>query len=160
MSAYIVNRNHIRYLVESALNIAFRDKSKSFRWYHNEEFKDLTEENATEVGQMLWDENAASVRYRYPGLKRPGAEMPGPMNENYIYYHQMAGVHYKFDVAQILKAADCYEYQSCEHPDWESSSAHAFIQSLVQRTYPKMDGYEAAEWGAPPVPKPKATVPR
>jgi hypothetical protein len=52
MSAYVVDRNHIRYLVEAAQHIAIKDHSQSFSWYHNGERQELTSENASEVGQM------------------------------------------------------------------------------------------------------------
>jgi hypothetical protein len=151
MSAYVVDRNHIRYLVEAAQHIAIRDHSPNFSWYHNGQRQELNELNASEVGQMLWNENIASVQYRYP--EDTDDTMPGPMGETFIYYHQMAGPYFEFEVAQILKAADCYEYQSCEHPTWESSSARNFIQALVKRAYSHMDGYDDAKWGAPEMPK-------
>ena len=159
MSVYVVDRNHIRYLVEAAQHIAIRDHSPSFSWYHNGERQELTSENASEIGQQLWNENIASVQYRYPD--DTDDTMPGPVGETFVYYHQtcpehgrrMAGPYFKFDVAQILKAADCYEYQSCEHPGWESSSARNFIRALVKRAYSHMEGYDDARWGAPEMPR-------
>jgi hypothetical protein len=155
MSAYVVGRNHIRYLVEAAQHIAIRDHSPNFSWYHNRERQELTSENASEVAQMLWNENIASVQYRYPD--DTDETMPGPMGETFVYYHQtcpeqgrrMAGPYFKhnFNVAQILMSTDCYEYQSCEHPGWESSEAYSFIQALRRRTWPHMPGYRDATWG-------------
>ena len=150
MSAYVVDRNHIRYLVEAAQHIAMKDHSPGFSWYHNGQRQELNELNASEVGQMLWNENIASVQYRYPNDS--DETMPGPMGETFLYYHQMAGPYFKLDVAQILMSTDCYEYQSCERREWESSEAHAFIQALRRRTWPHMVGYHDAVWGAPEMP--------
>jgi hypothetical protein len=150
MSAHVVDRNHIRYLVEAAQHIAIKDHSPSFSWHHNGQRQELNELNASEVGQMLWNENIASVQYRYPD--DTDDTMPGPIAETYIYYHQMAGPYFNLDVAQVLMSTDCYEYQSCEHPGWESSEAHSFIQALRRRTWPHMVGYRDAVWGAPEKP--------
>ena len=146
MSAYIVDRNHIRYLVESALAVAMRNhRGRCFRWYHDGEAHELTDSTATEVGQMLWDENIASVAHRYRDSILDG--LPGPVDDHLGFQHHMAD--YPWNVAQILQSTDCYEYQSCEHPDWGSSNAMAFIDALRYMAYRLMAGYEEAEWGAP-----------
>ena len=85
MSAYIVERNHIRFLVASALYVAGRHHhGDSFRWWH-EGHHELRLDNATEVGQMLWDECRASVSYRYPSDDRD--DLPGPVNADLVYFH-------------------------------------------------------------------------
>ena len=143
MSAYIVGRNHIRFLVEAALHL---ERGATFRWWDTESHE-LTGSNGTEVGQMLWVENRASVSYRYP--HDDWKELPGPVNEDHVYFHEGAPFKFSPTPAQILKAADCYSYQTCEHPEWEQSSAHAFIEALIKRAYTLTPGYEEAPWGAP-----------
>ena len=125
MSAYIVDRNHILYLVEFA--VAMREhRGRCFRWYHDGEAYELTDFNATEVGQMLWDENIASVAHRYRDSIFDG---PGrPSDDDLVFLHRMPD--YDWSVAQVLQSADCYAYQSCEHPGWGSSNAKAFIDAL------------------------------
>lgn len=161
MSAYIVSREHIRFLVNAALSRSIvRMGSISWVWNIDREragrclfhagcgrreagllpHGDL--ERAAEVGQMLWDENVASVRYRYPGVN----ELPGPADADYDYgRHQLsfAGV---FEPGAVLKACDGYEYQACEHPGWSSSEAKAFIESLRGHAWRKVPGYEDAPW--------------
>ena len=159
MSAFIVDRNHIRYLVASALWVAGKAGSiDRFSWYHHETRHELTSVNATEVGQMLWDENIVSVKYRYPEFGGPADPLPGPMNEDFVYLHKVAPVGFKPELAQVMKSIDCYSYQSCEHPDWESSSAWAFVQELRKRTSCVLPGYEEAEWGAPEIGPPPASI--
>ena len=60
MSAYIVNRETIQYLVQSGLEAGYQHRlSRRMRWYHDDKSHWLDDNNATEVGQMLWDENIA-----------------------------------------------------------------------------------------------------
>ena len=141
MSAYLVEPNHIRFLVESALYVARRDFQPSvvrrFSWSGGL----LSAATTTETGQMLWDENRRSLSYRYPD-----DEDDWKLD---VYLHRPAGLFFKPSPAEILKSADCYAYQSCEHPDWAESNAHAFIAALCKRAYALTPGYEEAPWGAP-----------
>ena len=141
MSAYLVEPNHIRFLVESALYVAGRVESPVFAWWNDGERSELSVTNATEVGQMLWDENRRSLSYRYPDH-----EDDWKLD---VYLHRPAGLFFKPSPAEVLKSADCYAYQSCEHPEWSASSAYAFITMLCKRAYTLTPGYEAAPWGAP-----------
>lgn len=149
MSAYIVDRETIRYLVQSGIEAGFQHHlGRKMRWYHDGVSHWLDDRNATEVGQMLWDENIASVAYRYPDSIPEG--LPGPVNDSgYSYFHEDIAVGYRWDPVQILKAADCYQYQSCEHPGWWNSSAREFIDVLRKLAWTKVAGYEDAEWGHP-----------
>jgi len=46
----------------------------------------------------------------------------------------------------VLKACDGYEYQACEHPGWEASEAHAYINALRRRAIHALPGYDEAAW--------------
>ena len=115
MSAFVVDRNHIRYLLAAALAMAHRD----FRWWYDGNWKELTDHNASEIGQMLWDECRTSVAYRYGESQ----DLPGPINESFVYRHVRIGGAWRPVIVEVFKAIDCYEYQSCEHPGWAASSA-------------------------------------
>ena len=147
MSAYVVDRETIGYLVDMGLEVARRNIAGSeFIWFHNRSRKILILSNATAVGQMLWDENLASVSYRYPDIKE-GGEIPGPIGDDYVFFH--ASRDWAWRPVQIIKAIDCYEYQACEHPEWEGSSAKAYTESLHRQAARLMVGYDRAEWGSP-----------
>lgn len=75
--------------------------------------------NPEGFGQMLWDENQASVNHRY------SENEPAPQ---YRHPTVLPGELYKTEVAA---AVDNYTYQSCEHPEWESSAAYAYCQFLM-----------------------------
>lgn len=131
MSAYMVDREHIRYLVNAAMS------STSIDW-----------ERAAQLGEILWAENRASIEFRYPDCVNNPDNLPGPIDEDFVYAsHEPTRV--PMEPVQILKACDCYEYQACEHPGWASSEAKAFIDALRKRTWQALPGYDEAEWGAP-----------
>lgn len=145
MSAYIVDKNHIDYLLEAAVTF----ERGRFNWYHNQEqhqLKGYDDESRRAVGQMLWDENVKSVMARYPSDSPE--ELPGPGLPTYQY--EPANVCWmKMDPVQVLKAVACYEYQSCEHAEWGTSSAQVFVHTLRGIAIRALPGYEAAQWGAP-----------
>ncbi len=43
----------------------------------------------------------------------------------------------------------CLDYQSCEHPGWEASESHSFLESLKSAAVSALPGMDAAKWGAP-----------
>ena len=159
MSAYIVERAHIEYLVECALRLgnASFHQGRVFRWYSHRESGglkryELSDENATEIGQLLWDENVISVAHRYGREDDlPGVETERP----YVYVHGSLYAARPIALAQLFKAVHCYEYQSCEHGSWRDSAAWAFCEALKDRAATEVPGYEEAAWG---VPEPEGSI--
>lgn len=170
MSAYVVSRGHIRYLVEAALHLEpdqFREGSRREglrSYYHDGKRHEVNSDTADALGLMLWRECEKSVRARYPN--DGPSDLPGPVGDGprFGYVHKMAWNH-RFDVVQVIKAIRCYEYQSCEHQEWESSQAKAFCDALLAHAASCLPGYEEAEWGCPasfeinPPTKPSNIVP-
>src|ERR1035438_1724557 len=84
MSAYIVDRNHILYLLASAVSPAIAPHGR-FAWFHESEWSEVhpgDPERAADVANMLWRENIASVSARYPN--ESSATLPGPCNEDCV----------------------------------------------------------------------------
>lgn len=101
------------------------------------------------VGQMLWDENVLSVSARYPNDRK--GNLPGPTGCTYQYpTGSERPTFHGFDAIQVLKACDCYEYQSCEHDGWPTSEAKAYIDSLRNHAWQALPGYDDARWGGAP----------
>ncbi len=145
MSAYMVDRHHIRYLIEAA-----KSKGMSpygFQWRHGGKTHGIIEE--VPLANMLWQENLKSVMARYPDSTKD--DLPGPIGETYEFTEDNFPTlrWAKFDPAQVVKACDCYAYQSCEHDEWEASEAKAFVDALRVHAARAMPGYDKAEWGAP-----------
>jgi hypothetical protein len=154
MSAFIVDKAHIDTLVQAGLAYGRR---YTLAWYHDHEpttdegsrtrtntRHELSREAADRVGAMLWNTNRASVDYRYEEAND---------REVYRYRHNVC---LPMAPVAVLKAIDCYEYQSCEHPEWESSEARAFCSVLRKAMICALPGYEEAAWAISPA----ATSPR
>lgn len=150
MSAYIVDRNHILYLVAAATSPVIEPTGK-FSWFYNGQWHDARSdqpERAAEVANLLWRENIASVSARYPN--ESSAALPGPGHENFVIVPADFPALFKaIDPVQVIKSCDCYEYQSCGHEGWKASEAHAFISALRSAAWHALPGYDSAEWGAP-----------
>lgn len=139
MSAWMVTKTHIDVLVTAAL--AIEQGGLSYFWKGSWRRADFTRQD--EVGKMLWSENYRSVAHRYPDdLELPGAYLDGPGIDDYTYVRQE-----KRDPVTVLKTIDCFEYQSCEHDEWEQSEAWAFCKYLRLTVITTLPGYQEAPWG-------------
>jgi hypothetical protein len=129
MSAYLVEENHIEYLVDAILD------PQNNMMGSTQHLAGTTD--AQELGQILWDQNARSVNYRYKESES---------SPSFTY----RGKCYEYDPLQILASIRCYAYQSCETPDFTESKAG----KLVYRLQASIIGNITAgkEWGSP---KPK-----
>ena len=137
MSAFIVEKTHINFLVHAAALLS----RNTFTWYW-EGRKRL--EDFDPAGQLLWEENIRSVQFRYPSI--PREELPGPIGESFEYVHENQLFSSKINPVAVLKAITGYSYQACETDDWKESEAHAFVESLKSLAISKLPGYEEAEW--------------
>ena len=93
-------------------------------------------DNATEVGQMLLCENVRSLNYRYDldqGDQDKAKELIDYtlMVEEYVY--PPGGWVYRLTAGDVYGAVTNFEYQACEHPEWEDSEAHSFCLNLQHR---------------------------
>jgi hypothetical protein len=162
MSAFILGESHIHLLVNAGLKLPYpgdklrwfvRDltddeKQETYRrgaaWgpgaieIYGQIRRELTEDNAGWIGAMLLAENARSVNHRYeeeewesPYIFRPLPRTPDPV--------------------AVLKALDCFEYQSCEHADWATSESRRFCDSLRRTAIRRLSGYEDAPWEVRPL---------
>lgn len=111
MSAWIVSKKHIDYMVTAIIHA------------------ELSADSPDEIGRMLWRECLASVAARYPDDK--DGDRPGPIDfrdgdvDAYTWAETpvLAGGWLKDTLA-------CYRYQSCEHPGWPASEASALVEKL------------------------------
>jgi hypothetical protein len=154
MSAYVVDREHIRYLINAAMRLTRHGSTFTWLWdfgcvggYKTGELRFGDHERAAEVGQMLWATCIRGVANRYPDDTVP--QLPGPVYESYVYDRHYLDHGGRLDPVQALKACKCFVYQACESPDYSDSEAASFIESLMATAINRLDGYEEAEWGAP-----------
>jgi len=127
MSAFILPASHINALV------AYATGKGGFLTQFDEQ---------TAAGAMLMRENIASVAYRY----QDSADLPGPIStpdpEAYTFSRPARAL----SAVEAIKAANCYEYQSCEHPGWETSQAKRWIDKLRNVAINNLPGYADAAW--------------
>jgi hypothetical protein len=138
MSAFVVSKAHIDTLVSAAVLWHRLGGIK----YNGEE---IHHNNATEVGAGLLAENITSVAYRYQesDLSNLPGPIPTPCPESYRFQIRLLGPQ---DTVKVLKAIDCYEYQSCEHPEWAGSAAWLFCETLRRVAIGHLPGYDHAAW--------------
>jgi len=167
MSAWIVYPDHVSYLVAGALELA----PDGFLVSGSDRL--LTPHTKDAIGQLLMDENVRSVGYRYS--RDTFDELPGPVDKTGIRDYRHIELDLPFEPIVLLKQLDCYEYQSCECPDWPKTDAHAFceaVRGLAEATLPaasqrlersqwfssahlipayrNSDAYDEAPWGISP----------
>jgi hypothetical protein len=111
MSAFLVSQKHINLLVN-----ADREASRS----------PVDEEECNRRGAVLWAENWRSLEALYGDRAEERWA-----RETYVY-SPLWPRHWK--PVEVLKAIDCYEYQSCEH-----------LECMIS----ELPGYDAAPWGQP-----------
>lgn len=137
MSAYLVDPEHIHVLLYTATQHR-PGHMQGLRWYWGNptmagklQITARPEEKSV-VGQMLMDQNAASVNARY--------------DEDHAYVYEYQRPRFvDWQPIEVLKAIHCYEYQACETNDWPQTEAHAFCRALEHDLIARIAGYSDAE---------------
>jgi hypothetical protein len=99
---------------------------------------------------MLRSENCKSLRARYG---EPGEELNARAEEYWpemahpIFHERTLAFSREPTPVEVLKAIHHYTYQSCEHPEWWTSEARAFVEALKNDQIHKLPGYNDAPWG-------------
>ncbi|MFD7161566.1 hypothetical protein ACFV9C_43765 [Kribbella sp. NPDC059898] len=150
MSASIVSALHVNLLVYAGLSLV--QHGERLRWFSRPMIDEekaaahevgswtgpgafevsgqlMRELDRESVGAVLLAENARSVNHRYDADDW----------ESVFEYTPMSG---RVDPLHVLGALGYYEYQSCEHPDWDASEAQAFCTALRHLAIRKLPGYD------------------
>lgn len=152
MSAFMVSRYHIDQMIAAGLGRVHdperRARTDGLYSFANGNTHRLEWANADEVGRMLWQENYASICARYPDCAT-GRGLPGPagLTKEEINAYEWTTPKTRMTPVEILKAVDCYAYQSCEHDEWEQGAAYAFCEALRHAMISLLPGYHEAPWG-------------
>lgn len=122
VSAFILPKTHIDAMLTAAAKLNPHEFGH-ITWVRTFTADDKTEvvfdvDSADEVGSMLIEQNVRSVNYL-----RKSNIVPAP-----YAFDMLPGLP---DTDEILGAISCYTYQSGETPDWVSTEAYRFIQSLT-----------------------------
>ena len=128
MSAFILDQDHINAMLQAAAP-RWPGDSANYRWNGEAYYFGA---NRQQVGQVLLNENYRSVNYRYGESEQPPTFVSRPVRSQ--------------TPVQLIKLCDCYNYQTCETPDWEQTEAYAICHALRERAIDKLPGYEDAAW--------------
>ena len=123
MSAFICSDYHVSVLA----NYAFE---QGVNYYWRNQYRKCADPE--EIGAILMKENIRSVNYRYQERNKISFEYDASVVGNMP------------DNAQILQAAFCLNYQSCERDDWPKSEAHAILLAIV---YDASHAFSKGAWG-------------
>lgn len=138
MSAFMLSDNHINFMVNFS-RVAF---AQDIATYHSR-----TWEEPAKLGALFHSTNVRSLDYRYP---QENSGDPEAITE--AFYRYTSGPVEPVtveNIAKLLKALDCYEYQACEFPTWKESDAYALCQQIRNMAIRALPGYDAAPWGIP-----------
>lgn len=142
MSAFIVNKSSIDAIVTFA--VGGKRRVTTCRSITNPEtFSTTNDHSPAQLGQALWHENYLSVNYRY----RADDETPVYKYKPQYDGHVGTGQKRLLTPIDIIKLCDCLEYQSCEHPGWETSWAKDLLDRVRRAATRELPGYEDAPWG-------------
>lgn len=145
MSAFVVSKKHITMMVETALDGTKECGGPNWKLFSLRLPLGILDANM--LGQALIEENLKSIHARYPDTVEDPENTPGPIaqycHESYKHPH----VTTRLTAVEALKAIICYEYQSCEHDEWNESAVKEFCDRLKHKLIGVLPGYEAAPWG-------------
>ena len=135
MSAFQCTPEHIAVLAHFANR---NDIYLGARWNNPDATK-----NPVDIAEALAIENNASLDHRYPKDADKKADQ--------IYFalckDSARKIPKTFSAVEIIKLAQCYDYQACEHPEYEASDAKQLIKAIISKAITKLPGYESAPWG-------------
>jgi hypothetical protein len=145
MSAYNVSKAHIDAIVTFAVGGQRRVGTVKRMAVDAGQSKYVSSSDYTpsQIGAALWAENHASVDYRYTEIT------PVPAYDFRPMYHGSTCTKSTrlLTPLDIIKLCQSLKYQSCEHPGWEASFAHDFLNRVISAAIGALPGYDTAFWG-------------
>lgn len=128
MSVFIVNQHHINVLVTT-----LRRGRRDGIWINELYFDPNNPNDMQSIGQTLLEENYRSYCCRY------SERLTTPVFEYNAHTRVYAPI-------QVIKAAHCYEYQTCESLTWKESLAKEIIDHIISVCTHRLPGYDEAAW--------------
>lgn len=133
MSAFLLDYAHINALV------TFCTTSRDWKFWAYKEYGGLPDwDFEQQMGQLLIRENVRSLQARYSDY------MAVEEGQAYVCDYQFKPK--QLSAVELLKACDCYDYQSCETDDYHSTTAAKLVDRIRKSAIGNLPGYEAAPW--------------
>jgi len=152
MSAFIVDREVIVYIVQAAASKAINPHGGYFSWFWHQhrELRCGDYDTMAAIGQMLWDENVRNIESLYPDTVEDRDIMPTEADDSLeVRQSDFSPFYPEPDAVQLLKSIQFLDYQSSDQKGWKSSNAFAFLAALKERAIMALPEWEDAVWGAP-----------
>lgn len=124
MSAFSVSDKHLETLVAAAFHYGVHGRDETTEGIRL----------SARIFGTLRAENDRSLRFRYPKDPSDPSITPTQIAPEAV------------DPVTALKLLAGYEYQSCEHPDWDSSDAKRWCDALRHALICALPGYDDAPW--------------
>jgi hypothetical protein len=136
MSCFIVSNDQIGYLVNLGYQLDIRgvtlgDTYQSLALYDEHDRRYVTAE--------LIAANRTSVATRYRESVDPVTDVPEVSNPK-VSFKNLA------QFAQALRWVRCYQYQSCDDPNWTTTFAYHYTQRLTVELVSKIIECFATSW--------------
>ena len=136
MSCFIVSNDHIGYLVNLGHQLDIRgvtvgDSYQSLALYDEHDRRYVTAE--------LLAANRTSVATRYNEPVGPVTDIPTIANPT-LRLVNLA------QFAQALQWVRCYQYQSCDDPNWTTTFAYHYTERLIDELVSKVIACFATTW--------------
>lgn len=96
--------------------------------------------SAREIAQALYDQNAASIRYRYADADQHKMIQTFNFVPSVERGEQPQG-------GELGKLASCYDYQACETPLYYQSDAARWMHRIRAEIVRQLPGYDSGPWG-------------
>lgn len=140
MSAFVCDPKHFAALAAFAVN----DPHHSHVIHEWSNGNSLDE--CIKVAGELAKENLRSVGYRYPDDNAPAGTIDLSDRLTVKEAQDYARKYYfnppRISLVDILKMCQCYDYHSCESPDWRDTLAYRQIQWIMSAAIHKLPGYQ------------------
>ena len=109
---------------------------------HSNQYRPFSMTDAVEMANLLRNENIESLKARYEdrAAKYWNFDLAPFTIADLLHTPQLSAV-------QLIKAAQCYMYQSNEHKGWTRSKARKLAHSMIDTALSHIPGYQEAEWG-------------
>jgi|TARA_R100000789_G_scaffold100171_1_gene109042 hypothetical protein len=135
MSAFMVSDKHINTL------LTWTNANYQGRIYTQK--KDFDSSNANDLQLManvLKGENIRSLEARYGNNT---AEEMADFEKDILFNFTNGR---EFKPVEIIKLCNCYDYQSCESDDYDTTTANKIIKSIRACAVSMLPGYDQAKW--------------
>lgn len=148
MSAFMVGKIHIDLLVDCAFKGPRDHRGPQGYPLYRPYWKGrlLTDISENDLGDAFIKENLSSIHYRYPDTFAKLENTPGPINNYWLQPYELTRPKHALTVVEAFKALNCYEYQACEHPEWEESDIAQFCKAFQGSLIKCLPGYHEAPW--------------